>query len=132
MADKPILLGRAAAERIKRAVIRVERMPYPTTDTKTRYPVFSAAPLTYADGIVVQPITPFNASSNTYGVGQVQPVIQNFNANTNTTSPINAGAVVLCYNFSVNSGTITNGTHIGMIQKNTTNGVVYGILWRDC
>ncbi len=128
--------GKAAAERIKRAVHRIEAMPYPRSDERNKYPVIGGSAIQYVEGIVTNSITACNGT--TYGTGTVQPYRPSLNTNTyvavvdNSFANSNSNSVV-CLNFSVNSGTVNTNTHVGMIQRNTANGsLIFELIWRDC
>lgn len=134
MADVPYAFGKKAAERIKDAVIRIERMTYPSTAPGSKYPIISGSPAQIVDGIVTNSISPYNTNSGIYGSGSVQVVVPTLNTNTNSTyHPVNSGSPVTCINWSVNSGTINTNTHVFMIQTQAGNGsLVYQLNWTDC
>ncbi len=115
MAER-ILLGRKAAERTKAAVIRVERMVYPTNQQFSRYPVISTANVPGFEGRVgVNGVT---AGNNTnYGSGLVWV----YGINTNTGARVNTNTSVTVYSMSTTNGGITNGTWIQMSYRTTSN-----------
>ncbi len=133
MAEK-IGFGRTAAERTKKAVIRIERMPYPSPARGNKYPIISGSPIQIFQGIVTSTITAYNTNAGIYGNGSVQIVVPSLNTNTNSTyHPVNTGTAVTCYNFYVNSNSINTNTHVQMVQVQTANGsLIYQYFGGDC
>ncbi len=133
MSEK-ISFGRTAAERTKKAVIRIERMPYPSQKPFRQYPIISGSPVQLVDGIVTSAIAPYNTNAGIYGTGLVQIVTPTLNTNTNSTyHPVNSGSPVTCYNFFVNSNSVNTNTHVQMAQVQTANGsLIYQYFGGDC
>jgi hypothetical protein len=133
MADIPIAFGRAAAKRIRDAVIKSERAVHPVKQPFSRFPVISGTAVQIMEGIVTNSITAFNSNTNTYGSGQVQILAPSFNSNTNSYQAVNSGSPVTVYNFSVNSGTVNANTHVSFFQRQTLNASMINELnWADC
>jgi hypothetical protein len=139
MPDKPVMFGPKAAQRIKDAVIRVERMPYPTDRQVSAYPRISGSGPQVIEGIITSTITAANTNTNTYGQGMVQPYVPTLNTNTNsyqwTIDPsFNSSGASTCINWYANNGNAINtNTHVVMFQRNTANGAfIFEVLGADC
>jgi hypothetical protein len=120
-ADMPIQFGKAAALRIKRAVQRIEAMPYPQIDKRPKYPVLGGGGGLF-EAIVTNSISAFNANTNTYGTGTAQIYMPSLNTNTNSYQAVvdtsfgtNGSVTVL--NWYKNSGTVSVNTHIYVTQR---------------
>jgi hypothetical protein len=128
MADKSISFGQKAADRIKNAVIRVERNPYDYGGGAQRATLWNPGTI---EGILTSNLPACNG--NTYGSGTFQPFFPVFNSNTNTfvaapdTSFGNTNAAVIL-NWSQNSNTINSGTHVGAAWRNGS----LVLAWADC
>jgi hypothetical protein len=126
MADKSISFGEKAANRIKEAVIRVERDPYNFGGGTQRATVWNPGTI---EGVLTSNLNA--CSGNTYGQGTFQPYIPTYNANTNSyagapDAAYTNGAVIL--NWSQNSNTVNSGTHVGASWRNG----VFVLAWLDC
>jgi hypothetical protein len=131
-----VVFGPKAAERTQAVVKRVENTIYPSTDTRSKWPVVSGVGVNVVDGIVTTAITPFNTSNNTYGVGNVQAIWPIFNSNTNSYVAGNnngVGNVVVYMRYNNNGVSIPTNTRCKIVQQQTANGgLIWEFLGSDC
>ncbi len=123
-AEKPIMFGDAAAQRIKRAVLKVERMPFPLDKTPSKYPIITGGGAQYVGVVGNGGITARTNTSAGFGT------VFTWNFNVNTGQFTNSNTSLTCYNISSTTGGITNGAWVGYSYRTTSNIPVIDMV--DC